>query len=742
MKEQLQAQVKGMSCASCAASIEKELKSLPYVQDAQINYATESGKIVVDRADRFAEMASLVKKMGYDLSLIADKKTNESDFNSFGQAEKTKLVVALSLASLVMVFAMGPLMDWPSPGTNYWIQLILTTPVWLGVGLKYQRAVLDLFRSGRSNMNTLIGVGTSAAFLYSFMITVAPSLTKEWGFTQVVYFEAVGFIIAFVLLGQFFESKAKRKAKEALQSLLKLQAKTASVVLDGKEEARSIESVRIGDVIRVRPGESIPIDGLIVRGQSHLNESMMSGEPIPVWKSADDPVYAGTLNVEGTLDIKTTKIGAETMLAKITRFVDEAQNNKPDIQRFADRVSAVFVPAVMVLSLLTFVAWMIWGPEPRWGYALSNAIAVLVIACPCALGLATPTAVVVATSRASLKGLLIAGGDVIEKAQNITAMIFDKTGTLTEGRPEVAQIVFRRELAEVAKTKFMQAIASIESYSEHPLSQAIVHHIQQLYGKDTQDPETFRVLPGKGLEATLGGVNYLIGSTRLMAEQGLAMEEIGDKLKGVHTGSLVQVAFQEPGSSWQALATIMIADRIKPGMKEMIANIHQLGIHTWLVTGDRQAAGEAVAKELGIQNLIAEALPEKKQAILRELQEQGYKVAMVGDGINDAPALASADLSFAMGSGTDVAMETADVTIVRSDLEKVLDFLRISRGTMKIIKQNLFLSLAYNVALIPIAAGVLFVFGGPLMPPMFASFAMGLSSLSVVGNSLRVRGLV
>jgi heavy metal translocating P-type ATPase len=732
----------GMSCASCAASIEKELKALPYVQDAQINYATESGKILVDRADRFAEISSLVKKMGYELRLTSDRRAAEGDLGSFGRTEKTKLIVALSLASLVMVFAMGPLMHWPSEGTNYWIQLILTTPVWLGVGFKYQRAVLDLFRSGRSNMNTLIGVGTSAAFLYSLMITLAPTQTKAWGFTQAVYYEAVGFIIAFVLLGQFFESKAKRKAKEALQSLLKMQAKTASVLLEGKEEARAIDAVNIGDVIRVRPGESIPIDGVIVRGESHLNEAMMSGEPLPIWKSIEDPVFAGTLNVEGTLDIKTTKIGAETMLAKITRFVDEAQNNKPNIQRFADRVSAVFVPAVIALSLLTFAAWMIWGPEPRWGYALSNAIAVLVIACPCALGLATPTAVVVATSRASLKGLLIAGGDVIEKAQGITAMIFDKTGTLTEGRPEVAEILFQRQLDEATKKKYMQAIASTESYSEHPLSHAIVRHIQQFFGKNAQDPDAFRVLPGRGLEATLDGVNYLIGSPRLMAEQTPPIDTFDDRLTGNHHGSLVQVAIQEGGSSWQALATILIADRIKPGMKEMIANIHQLGIQTWLVTGDRKAAGEAVAKELGIQNLVAEALPERKQTILLGLQEQGYKVAMVGDGINDAPALASADLSFAMGSGTDVAMETADVTIVRSDLERVLDFLRISRGTMKIIKQNLFLSLAYNVALIPVAAGVLYLFGGPLMPPMLASFAMGLSSLSVVGNSLRVRGLI
>ncbi len=724
--EILSLRIGGMSCASCAQSIEKEVLKLDGVSYSSVNYAVGSGKFKVSDFQTHEEIKQKIISLGY--SIIEDKIDSNESKNHEINAHFKKFLLSLTLSIGIFSLAMWPFMNLPNKLVNWYLQLVLCLPVWAWIGLKFQKSLFRFIKTGKSNMDTLVGLGTTAAFLYSFFVTVFNQYAIQMGLTQKVYFEAVGFIISFVYLGQFFEEKAKKKATEALQELLHLSSKNSNIIINDEVKNIPTNEVKVGDIVRVKPGEKVPVDGKMIKGRSSIDESMISGEPIPVEKEQGDMVLAGTINGESVFDFKAMKVGGDTFLSQIINYVEEAQNAKPKIQRYADKVSSIFTPVVIGISIITFSLWYLFGPTPIWGNAVSNFIAVLVIACPCALGLATPTAVVVATGRASLQGLLISGGDIIEKAVGIDTIIFDKTGTITEGKPSIIEVNILKDEKVV-----LQELASIEQFSEHPLSKAIVNYSLEK-GLILSEPDSFEIIKGMGIAAEINDSEYLIGNKALLANHNI---NLSDKIELTEIGSFVFIA-----KNGEHIGSLVIGDQIKESSKNAILKFKALGIETWMITGDNEKIARSVAKDLSIDHYIGNALPLKKAAQVEKLQKEGKRVAMVGDGVNDAPALAKAHLSLAMGTGTDVAINTSDVTIVKGDLAKAFDFIQLSEGTMNIIKQNLFLSMVYNTLLIPIAAGVLFLFDGPLMPPELASIAMALSSISVVLNSLRIKRLI
>lgn len=734
-QKKINLKIEGMSCASCANLIEREVAKLEGVKHSQVNYAMETATFEIEDStdSSLSQIQAKIVELGFSSEEAQAGSAKSAEEKEEQKTQKIKnnfikFVVSLTLSLVIFSLAMWPLMGWPNLKTNAILQLIFCLPVYFWTGKKFQLSLLSFLKTGKSNMNTLIGLGTSAAFFYSAVIALFPEASLSFGLTQKVYFEAVGFIISFVYLGQFFEEKAKMKTTEALNSLLKLGAKKARLLEGEKVVEVEIDKVVSGNTLRVKPGEKFPVDGKILKGNSAIDESMLSGEPLPVQKSEGDEVFAGTINGDQVIDYKATKVGMDTFLAQIIHFVEEAQSAKPEIQKYADKISGIFTPAVIVVAFITFMSWYLSGVEPVWGNAVSNFIAVLVIACPCALGLATPTAVVVATGKASLKGVLISGGDILEKAVEIDTIIFDKTGTITEGKPKVSEVIVSEEVSEEL---ILGEVASIEQFSEHPLSKAITQYAQEK-SLTLSEPDEFEVVKGKGIHAVLNDKKFLIGNRTLLEEGEVALEK---SLTPKKVGSYVFIARE--GSH---VATLVIGDKIKESSMKAIKGFSEQGIETWMITGDNEVVADSVAKELGIDHYIAGALPLEKAKKLEELQAQGKTVAMVGDGINDAPALAKANLSLAMGTGTDVAINASDVTLVKGDLIKALEFFKLSHEAMKIIKQNLFLSLIYNSLLIPIAGGVLVLFGGPMMPPVLASVAMAMSSVSVVSNSLRIKG--
>ncbi len=729
--QNIQLKIEGMSCASCANLIEREVGKLAGVKNSVVNYAVESGTFVVDGPERQEEVMSKIQELGFS------SKASEDGGESGEEREESKkekirknfqqFLISITLAVGLFALAMWPLKGWPSPTLNHWLQFLLCVPVYAWTGKKFQLSLLQFLKTGKSNMNTLIGLGTTSAFLYSLFITAFTAKSVEWGLTQKVYFEAVGFIISFVYLGQYFEEKAKMKTTEALNNLLKLGAKTATLVTEEGTKEIEISVVKKGDILRVKPGGKFPVDGKVVKGTSSVDESMISGEPLPVFKEKGSALYAGTINGDQVIDYKATKVGEETFLAQIIHFVEQAQGAKPEIQKLADKVSGVFTPVVIVVAFITLALWLIFGSEPIWGQAISNFIAVLVIACPCALGLATPTAVVVATGRASLNGILIGGGDILEKAVGVNTIVFDKTGTITEGKPTVTSFL----VDESEEESILKDVASIEQFSEHPLSKAITKYAAEK-GLSLGEPDEFEVIKGKGLVAAIEERSYIIGNEALLKENSI---EVRSDYGPNKVGSYIYIVRNQ-----RHVGTFVVGDKIKETSAKAISEFRKQGIETWMITGDNEVVARSVCEELGIDHFLAGALPLEKSEKIIELQKQGKVVAMIGDGVNDAPALAKSDLSLAMGTGTDVAISASDVTLVKGDLLKAVEFLKISQNTLKIIKQNLFLSFIYNSLLIPVAAGILVVFGGPQMPPVLASVAMALSSISVVTNSLRIRG--
>lgn len=736
--------IEGMTCAACAARIEKRLIKQPGVLEASVNFASKSAKVRFD-ADVTAidALAEAVNAIGFKAVVptaqpvvVASNATSTESMDASGVL-LWRLLIGGILALPVVVLAMshGAIESFNKPW-NVWVQLALTAAVLTICGSGFFASAIRQLRHGGANMDTLVALGSGAAMVYSAAATIWPAwfIAHGGGSHQhgpAVYFEAAAVIVVLVMLGKFLEARATRKTTAAVGLLMQLQPRLARVEQDGTQREVPLDDVRVHDTLVVRPGEKIAADGVVVTGESVLDESMLTGESRPVEKSEGDEVFAGTMNGNGALRVRVTRVGEATTLQQIVRMVQDAQGSKAPVARLADRVSGIFVPVVLVIAVLTFVGWLLLGPEQtRLSMGLTSAVSVLIIACPCALGLATPTAIMVAIGRGARLGALIRSGAAIEKAHAVTTVVLDKTGTITTGRPVVVRVDVAKEwTADDA----IALAASIEQNSEHPLAQAVVREAERLAVKRSQ-VTGFVAVPGQGVRARVADREALIGKASWLASQGVIMSLRDAALQAQQQAhSVLHVALDG-----REIAVIALADGLRPTSAGAIARLKSQGLRVVMVTGDNESTAAAVARAVGVHDVIAGTLPAGKVEAIRALQQRGERVAMVGDGINDAPALAAADVGLAMGSGTDVAMATADVTLMRHDLQAVADTIALSRATLRTIRQNLFWAFGYNVLCIPLAAGVLWPFTQWLLSPMIASAAMALSSVSVVLNSLRL----
>lgn len=735
--------ISGMHCASCAAKIEGNLKKLSGVRRVHVNFANREIHVDFDESRTpKTKILSIVEKLGYHLTETESRESALDIQKAEEQRElaylKRRFFIAIVLSMIVMALDMVPhFFGLHLDHTlNHLLQFGLTLPVWAFCGARFLKGTWQTLKTGSADMNTLIGIGTTAAFLFSAVETFLPGRLSGKNAESHVYFETTAFIIAFILLGLLLEARARGRTGEAIRKLIGLKARTARVVRGGSEVDVPIEDVIVGDVLVVRPGEKIAVDGVIIDGYSAIDESLVTGESLPVEKKTGETVIGGTINKTGGFKFKATRVGKNTMLSQIIKMVAEAQGSKIPIQRYADRVSAIFVPVVLVTAILTFLIWYFVSPLmglTPLSTALVNAVSVLIIACPCALGLATPTAIMVGTGKGAQSGILIRNGAALEMAHRMRSVILDKTGTITVGKPLVTDIVLT---AGLNQSQVLALVASAERRSEHPSGEAIVAKAKE-EGIMVSEPSRFETLPGRGIRAVVDGRNILFGNRGLLTENGVATEVLLPQWE-VLSQSGKSVLFLSVDGTVEAL--FAIADTLKANSASAVAELIRMGLDVIMITGDNVRTAHAIADKIGIQKVLAEVLPEHKADEVRQLKASGV-VGMVGDGINDAPALAAADVSFAMGSGTDVAMEAADVTLISGDLEGVVRAIRLSHATMRIIRQNLFFSFFYNSLGIPVAAGLLYPFFGVFLSPIWASVAMALSSVSVVTNSLRLKRL-
>lgn len=736
--------IKGMHCASCVRVLERSLKKVDGVSDAVVNLATEKATVSFDSQKVSNQtLSSAVSSVGYQ-AMIKDEVGHEDEEQREKSKElnalRKKVVVALVLGVLIL-WGSFPLLMQTAPAIlqNFFVQLALAVPVQFWAGLEFYRATIPALRNRTANMDTLVALGTSVAFSYSVFVTLFPNIVETAGIEPMPYFDVSTIIIGLILLGRYFEAKAKSGTSQAIKKLIGLQAKTARVIRGKEEVDIPIDQVQIGDIIRVRPGEKIPVDGVITEGESAIDESMVTGESIPVDKKTGDTVIGATINKSGSFLYKAEKIGQETMLSQIIKLVQEAQGSKAPIQRLADIISSYFVPVVIMLAIATFVVWYVFGGESGFLFALLNMIAVLIIACPCAMGLATPTAIMVGTGKGAENGILIKDAESLETAQKIKIVVFDKTGTLTKGKPEVTDVIriSSQESGIKDDKEILKLAASLEKGSEHSLAEAIIKKAEEekLTLKKTAG---FHAVAGYGVEGRIDKDEVLLGNRKLMEREKIDYKEHEDKI----------AKLEEEGKTVMLLALnkklagfIAVADTLKDSAKEGIKELQDMKIETVMITGDNERTARAIASQAGIKQVFAEVLPQKKEEIVKKFQASGKNqvVAFVGDGINDAPALAAADIGIAMGTGTDVAIEAADITLVNKNLTSVVAAIKLSKQTMRTIKINLFWAFGYNVVLIPVAAGVLYPAFGLLLNPIFASFAMAMSSISVVVNSLLLR---
>jgi P-type Cu+ transporter len=745
-EQQVTLPVGGMSCAACAARIEKVLSATEGVREANVNFATSRATISYDPATTAPDrLAATVEDAGYrvpELPAGDDGAAGEpeQDWEAREREEeyrgtRRRFLVALLFGLPVAVMGMLHL---EFPGSR-WLQLLLTTPVFFYAGWPSLSGAWAALRHRAADMNTLVAIGTGAAYLFSIVSTTFSGLLAVHGehgahaATPPVYFEATVVIIALVLLGRMLEARAKARTGDAIRRLMGLQARTARVVRGGTEVELPIEQVVPGDVVIVRPGEKIPVDGVVQTGESAVDESMLTGESLPVSKRAGDEVFGATINGTGAFRFEATKVGKDTALQQIIRLVQQAQGQKAPIQRLADVISGIFVPVVLMIAIATFVVWFDLAPvEVRLQQALVAFVSVLIIACPCALGLATPTAIMVGTGCGAEMGILIKGGESLETAHRITTVVLDKTGTLTHGKPELTDVVV---IGATREDELLRLVAGAERFSEHPLADAIVRGAQAR-GLVLPEAAGFNSLTGRGLEATVEGRKLLVGNRRLMEERGIGVSALVAEVERLSSAGRTPMLVAVDG---HAAGVVAVADTLKDTSAPAVAALKRMGLQVVMISGDNRRTAEAVAREVGIERVLAEVLPEQKAQEVSRLQAEGKKVAMVGDGINDAPALAQADVGIAIGTGTDVAMEAADITLIRGDLTSVATAIQLSRVTMRTVRQNLFFAFVYNILGIPIAAGVLYPFFGLMLSPMIASAAMALSSVSVVTNSLRLR---
>lgn len=730
--------VQGMKCASCVNNIEKNLKQTKGIIKASANLATERVKVQYFSTETTpAEIKKVIEASGYKvLEISSDKKGSELEKDVRAREYeklRTKFIAGLVLGALVFLGSSRHLFPWiPEFLGNFFVLWVLATPVQFIIGWQFYRGAWGAFKHRVADMNTLIAVGTSAAYLYSVAAAVIPSFFIKGGIEPHVYFDTSTLIIVLIIFGRMLEARAKGKASDAIKKLIGLQPKTARVERDGKEMEIPVDEVLAGDIVTVRPGERIPVDGVVRTGSSAVDESMITGESLPVKKTPGDEVIGATINKTGSFEFKATKVGKEMVLAQIIKLVEDAQGSKAPIQRLADVISGYFVPIVISIAIATFVIWFNFGPDPALTFALLNFVSVMIIACPCALGLATPTAVLVGTGKGAENGILIKGGESLETAHKLDTIVFDKTGTLTKGEPEVTDLISYKGFSEEEILKYA---ASAEKSSEHPLAEAVIKAAQER-GVNLIDVSHFNAIEGQGIEADISGKNIILGNAILMHDRKIGLGDLKDKAEKLSAEGKTPVYVSIDN---KASGLLGIADTLKDSSIPAVRRLQDMGLKVVMLTGDNRKTAESIAHKAGIDEVVSEVLPQDKVSEIKKLQSSGRKIAMVGDGINDAPALAQADIGIAVGSGTDVAIEASDITLIKEDLNGVSDAIELSHKTIRVIKQNLFWAFVYNTAGIPIAAGVLYPFFGLLLNPIFASVAMAFSSVSVVSNSLRLK---
>ena len=773
--------VEGMTCASCVNRIERYLRKTEGVVEANVNLATETASIRFDPAVVDLEgLRAAIEAAGYDARIdraeatgagtaglegsatveigyaarpailatpeaVSDAQAAEAPAEASFQERhladtRRRLVVAALLTFPILLglasMTIAPFV--PALFADPLLQLALATPVQFYAGWPFYKGAWKVLRHRSTDMNTLIAVGTSAAYFYSLAAILVPDFFRAAGVVSgealPLYFDTAAAIITLILLGRFLEARARSHTSDAIKQLIGLQPRTARVIRNGAEADLPIEAVSVGDVVLVRPGEKVPVDGRVVDGRSAVDESMVTGEPIPVTKAAGAEVIGGTLNTSGSFRFEATRVGRDTVLAQIVRLVQDAQGSKAPIQRLADVVTGYFVPAVLAVAALTFVAWFALGPQPAFNLALLNTVAVLIIACPCALGLATPTSIMVGTGKGAENGVLFRNAEALERLHKVGAVVLDKTGTLTEGRPRVTDVV--RADGAPAETELLALAAAAEAGSEHPLGEAIVRFAREERGLTPPSTSAFEAVPGHGIEATVDGRAVLAGRAAFLESRGVATAELVEGADELAASGKTPVFVALDG---RAAAVLAIADTLKAGSAAAVAELHRLGLEVVMLTGDNDLTAQAIARQAGVDRVLSDVRPDEKAAQVRKLQAEGRLVAMVGDGINDAPALAQADVGVAIGTGTDVAIESAAVTLMSGDLRALVTAFALSRATMRNIRQNLFWAFAYNVALIPLAAGLFYPFFGVLLDPIFAAAAMAASSVTVVSNALRLR---
>ncbi|WP_375057447.1 heavy metal translocating P-type ATPase [Zobellella sp. DQSA1] len=739
--ERLELAIIGMSCASCVGRVEKALAGLPGVLSAGVNLAAEQARVEVLAGNQDAvSLVEAIRRAGYDAAPLSAEREDDSrrrEQEQLGLKRAFWLAAVLTLP--VFVLEMGAHVV---PGMHHWIeqtlgrplnwgiQFVLASLVLFGPGLRFLQKGLPALMRGAPDMNSLVALGTLSAWGFSVVATFAGHWLPEG--TRHVYYEAATVIVTLILLGRYLEARARGRTGEAIQRLLSLQVKTARVWRQDEWRELPLAEVRAGDQVQVRPGERIPVDGRVLEGSSYVDESMLTGEPVPVAKQAGDEVVGGTVNKNGALSFEAVKVGADTLLAQIVRMVEQAQGAKLPIQALVDRVTAVFVPVVMTVAVLTFLLWLWLGPSPALTFALVNAVAVLIIACPCAMGLATPTSIMVGTGRAADMGILFRKGQALQSLRGAKVIALDKTGTLTRGRPELTDLLLQPGFDEA---EVLALVAAVEQQSEHPIAEAIVRAAQER-GLALVEPQQFEALPGLGVAAIVAGRRVQVGADRYLEQLGLTLDEVSEAaaaLASVGKSPLYAVV------DGRLAGVIAVADPVKEGSPEAISALHRLGLKVAMITGDNRRTAGAIAAELGIDEVVAEVMPDGKVAALQALRARFGAVAFVGDGINDAPALAEAEVGIAIGTGTDIAIEAAEVVLMGGDLRAVPNALAISRATLRNIRQNLFWAFAYNASLIPLAAGALYPALGLLLSPMVAAGAMAMSSVFVVGNALRLK---
>ncbi|MDP1706309.1 MAG: heavy metal translocating P-type ATPase [bacterium] len=754
--------VKGMHCASCSSVIEKTFKKVEGVQSAEVNYGTEKAKVSFDPSKTNPhDLSKYIEPLGYSLEVptTADEMgMSESEHAAhlgLNQSKKEKLAEVVDmrikvLSAIPLAIFAAFVMSWDILAQYGFVSEmsyvvkeffhhllpLMATYILFVVGKPYLLGFYRFLRYGKANMDTLIGIGTVAAFLYSFAVTAFEETLKLFINVDYQYYDVTIVVITFIALGKYLEARSKIKTGDAIEKLLNLQAKTALVVRDGKEIEISVNDVKHGDLIIVKPGAKIPVDGIITDGGSFIDESMVTGEPMPAQKKVGDNVVSGTINTSGSFTFKATKVGSETLLAQIIKMVEDAQGSKAPIQALADKISSVFVPIVLVIAFLTLGAWLIIGSQylgfsQALSFGLVSFVGILVIACPCALGLATPTAIIVGVGKGAKEGILIKDAATLEKLHKVDTVIVDKTGTITIGKPTLVDI---QNLSNLKDDELISIIASLEKKSEHPIAHAIVNYAQEK-NIATEDISNFEGIQGKGLKGTIKGSEYFVGNAKLMKDLGIAFDVSKIEQFTAQGKTPVILAIKE-----KVLCFVMVADEIKSESKKAVADLHKIGIKVVMLTGDDEKAAKYIASLVGIDDVVAHVLPQDKLAKIKELQSQGRIVAMAGDGVNDAPALAQADVGIAMGTGTDVAIESAGITLLGGDISKLVKAVKLSKMTMRGIKQNLFWAFIYNIVGIPLAAGALYPVFGWLLNPIFAGFAMAMSSVSVVSNSLRIKG--